>query len=227
MKTYFCFILISFIFSLSFQLETLSELNLEQIRADILTNHNMHRKEHQVDNLERDAGIESVAQQYSEYLSSIDQMKHSDNGYGENLFYCYHSAKICVTGEFASQEWYNEVSDYDFDNPGFKSGTGHFTQLVWKGSKKIGCGAACNSKNKCYVTCNYYPAGNYIGQFDKNVFRKVSVSDSINAGMSTAGKVFLSIFIILIILIIAFSVFHFVVKKRKLRDIKNYFSKAY
>ena len=131
--------------------------------------------------------------------------------------------------EYGWKEWCesNEFGDYDFDNPGFKSGTGHFTQLVWKGSKKIGCGAACNSKNKCYVTCNYYPAGNYIGQFDKNVFRKVSVSDSINAGMSTAGKVFLSIFIILIILIIAFSVFHFVVKKRKLRDIKNYFSKAY
>jgi len=104
--------------------------------------------------------------------------------------------------------------------------TGHFTQLVWKGSKQIGCGASCNNSNKCYVTCNYYPPGNYIGQFASNVFPLKEDESSYNEGMSTAGKVFLAIFIILLFAVIAFAVFHFVIKKRRFNEIKFYFIKS-
>ena len=209
-------ILLSPIF-ISFIIQIYS-LDVEKIRSDILTNHNYHRKRHQVDELERNSEIEQVAQSYSEYLASIETMKHSGNGkYGENLYNCWSSNGICITGEKASQMWYDEVKQYNFNNPGFSGGTGHFTQLVWKGSKQIGCGVACSINNKCYVTCNYYPPGNVLSQFDKNVFPL--------AGMSTAGKVFLAIFIIIIILLIAFSVFHFAYKKRKFSDIKYYFVK--
>ena len=180
-------------------------------------------------------------------------MIHSGNQkYGENLYSCYASYGICVTGEKASQKWYDEVGIYNFNNPGYISGAGHFTQLVWKGSNQIGCGAACNSNNKCYLTCNYYPPGNYLNQFASNVFPLKEeeggeggegiVSDEggndnpnnqentynvKHKGMSTAGKVFLAIFIILVILLIAASVFHFVIKKRKVKDIKYYFIKSY
>jgi len=209
-------ILLSPIF-ISFIIQIYS-LDVEKIRSDILTNHNYHRKRHQVDELERNSEIEQVAQSYSEYLASIETMKHSGNGkYGENLYNCWASYGICITGEKASQSWYDEVKQYNFNNPGFSGGTGHFTQLVWKGSKQIGCGVACSINNKCYVTCNYYPPGNVLSQFDKNVFPL--------GGMSTAGKVFLAIFIIIIILLIAFSVFHFAYKKRKFSDIKYYFVK--
>ena len=147
----------SLILSFFVQIKTKTELDIEKIRADILTNHNYHRIRHQVDGLERDVEIESVAQSYSEYLAEIDDMKHSTDHpeYGENLFMCGSSYGICVTGEYASESWYEEVSLYDFNNPGYVSGAGHFTQLVWKSSKKIGCGASCNNNNNCYVTCNY------------------------------------------------------------------------
>ena len=144
--------------------------DLERIRADILANHNYHRKRHQVNDLVRNSEIEKVAQNYSEYLAKIDQMIHSGSIYGENLYYCYNSAKICANGETASQSWYDEVQYYDFDNPGFSQKTGHFTQLVWKSSAQIGCGSACNSLNHCYITCNYYPPGNFLNRFDTNVF---------------------------------------------------------
>ena len=75
-----------------------SDINLEQIRADILSNHNEHRKAHQVEPLTRDSEIEKVAQAYSEYLASISQMVHSNNElYGENLYYC-------LVIKYASQE---------------------------------------------------------------------------------------------------------------------------
>lgn len=46
--------------------------------------------------------------------------------------------------------------------------TGHFTQVVWKGSKSVGCGIAQSSKGT-YTVCQYKPAGNFQGAFEKNV----------------------------------------------------------
>lgn len=34
----------------------------------------------------------------------------------------------------ASQSWYDEIEFYDFGKPDFSSETGHFTQVIWKGS---------------------------------------------------------------------------------------------
>ena len=42
----------------------------------------------------------------------------------------------------AIQDWYNEKKDYDHDAGQFSPGTGHYTQVVWKGSKELGCGEA-------------------------------------------------------------------------------------
>ena len=117
---------------------------LEQIRADILKYHNEYRKIHQVDELTRDADIEKIAQNYSEYLIKNNIFDHSHRkGYGENLYGCTGSG-ICATGKSVTDNWYNEIQFYDYNNPVFSGETGHFTQVVWKGSTKIGCGVACN-----------------------------------------------------------------------------------
>ena len=63
---------------------------------------------------------------------------------------------------------------YDFNN--VDNGTitaGHFTQVVWKSSKQIGCAVAVGPwktfTNSYYVGCNYLPVGNVLGQYSKNV----------------------------------------------------------
>ena len=155
-------------------------LNLETVRSDMLTRHNLYRSQHQVSDLTRVAAIESIAQSYSEYLATNNIFDHSSNTYlgeslGENLYWGYGLSSI---GNDAVDSWYEEIEDYDFNNPGYKSGIGHFTQLVWKNSQQLGCGIGCGSNNYCYVTCNYYPAGNYLGQFASNVFPKTGGSTS-------------------------------------------------
>ena len=44
----------------------------------------------------------------------------------------------------AVQSWYGEINNYDFKNAKSKNGDkiGHFTQLVWKDSVKLGVGIA-------------------------------------------------------------------------------------
>lgn len=155
-------------------------LDLETVRSEMLTRHNYYRAQHQVNDLTRVAGIEDIAQNYSNYLASINSLEHSPKYYlgsklGENLYY---GPKYSTIGINSVDSWYEEVKDYDFNNPGYKSGIGHFTQVVWKGSEQLGCGISCNSNNYCFVTCNYHPAGNVLGQFGSNVFPKVEDSTS-------------------------------------------------
>ena len=53
--------------------------------------------------------------------------------------------------------------------------TGHFTQMVWKSTRKVGCASVpCNGRHGTpgnYLVCEYSPAGNMIapGYFAKNV----------------------------------------------------------
>ena len=118
-----------------------------------------------------------------------------------------------------TSSWYNEIQKYDFNNQGFSQGTGHFTQVVWKSSNQLGCGHSSG-----FVVCNYYPAGNYQGEYERNVFpsQKTEGSYKQESSMSTAGKVFLTIFVFLILAIIGFAVFHFVFQKKNCSQLKDY-----
>lgn len=66
--------------------------------------------------------------------------------------------------------WYDENKDYDYSNPGYSSGTGHFTQVVWKSTSQLGCGVTKCSNGPLY-TCSYYVPGNVVGgnNFEENV----------------------------------------------------------
>lgn len=66
--------------------------------------------------------------------------------------------------------WYNEIKDYDFRKPQFQSKIGHFSQVVWKGSEKIGIGVAAKD-GRVFAVANYDPPGNFVGKLEENVQR--------------------------------------------------------
>ena len=91
---------------------------------------------------------------------------------------------------------YNEVCvpGYNFNNGGFRGGTGHFTQVVWKASMVLGIGLAEGTKNgmKCaYIVARYKPAGNQAGQYQQNV-QKGSFDRSYCATLSHWKRKFLT-----------------------------------
>jgi len=203
------------------EIRKLDSLDLDQIKKDILNKHNYYRSRHQVDDLKWNKEIQVIAQAYSEKIAPGHSLVHSSNTYkgqslGENLYMSYGG----MSGEAASNSWYNEVDNYDFSSHSSKGGkvTGHFTQLVWKGSTEIGCGAACDG-TYCVCCCNYYPAGNFLGKYDSNVFPlKIPVG-----GGSVVSLIFGIIFLILVLAAFAFAVFHFVYKNRNFADLTGYF----
>jgi len=61
-----------------------------------------------------------------------------------------------------------------FDSAGSQRqpGTGHFTQVVWSSSKRLGVGVAIRG-GKIIVVTNYDPPGNYNNLYRQNVFPSV------------------------------------------------------
>ena len=142
-----------------------------QIQLDA---HNEHRANHGAPAVVWCADLAKQAQEWAEKMVADGDMKHSGAderpGQGENLA-MYGSSdpndKTLTTTAFATNAWYDEVKDYDFDSPGFKSGTGHFTQVVWKSCTKVGFGTAGN-----YVVGRYGPPGNMEDAYEENVLPK-------------------------------------------------------
>merc|ERR1740123_1703672 len=91
--------------------------------------------------------------------------------YGENL-YCSWSSnpKAKCAGSKPVDSWYSEMTKYTFGSEPTSSASGHFTQVVWKNTQKLGIAKAKSPKSgKIIVVANYEPAGNWIGQYKDNV----------------------------------------------------------
>lgn len=90
--------------------------------------------------------------------------------YGESV-YCGWSAdqNTKVTARDCIDKWYSEINEFSFGREPEVLTCGHFTQIVWKDTKELGVGSAKSKTGKLYVVANYFPPGNYNGQFSKNV----------------------------------------------------------
>jgi len=136
-----------------------------------LAAHNSYRARHGVPPVVWSPAVASSAQSHAETCPS----GHSGSGYGENLAWASYDMDVPSVVKM----WYEEESLYEYASPGFSSGIGHFTQLIWKQTTEIGCasasgcGPARSVKASTWV-CQYNPPGNYRRQFAENVLRPVS-----------------------------------------------------
>ncbi len=81
----------------------------------------------------------------------------------------YTSTGDILSGKQMTDQWYEEANNYNYGED-FQQGKGHFAQIVWNTTREVGFGRAKSRDGKWYAVANYYPAGNYIGQFKENVF---------------------------------------------------------
>ncbi|EGR45451.1 uncharacterized protein TRIREDRAFT_81331 [Trichoderma reesei QM6a] len=151
--------------------------------------HNVHRANHSSPALEWDDTLAGYAQITAQGCVFAHDMSEGGGGYGQNL------ASWGSTGDIddkqleaarrgVTDQWYNDEMEnwtfYGLANP--PSGTnldswGHYTQLIWKSSTKVGCYTAkCPagtvlSMQSWYTVCNYSPPGNFGGRYAENVLK--------------------------------------------------------
>ncbi|HEU4731276.1 MAG TPA: CAP domain-containing protein [Kofleriaceae bacterium] len=128
--------------------------------------HNRLRAKHCARALTWSPKLADVAQRWANALRDRGcQFGHSGGDYGENL-----AAGTSGTLDPGSvvKMWYDEIASYRFPNGGFSMKTGHFTQVVWRGTAQVGCGHTQCKGLDIYV-CEYDPPGNWEGQYRENV----------------------------------------------------------
>ena len=151
---------------------------------EALIAHNELRAQHGVTPLELDDELSRMALDWSENLASTQSLRYSKRSYrgeevGENVLRCdlKGSDSIYFSGDKATLEWYKQEASYLYDGQ-FTVSTGNFTQVVWKSSRKVGFAFTMTEDAEVYVVAQYWPAGNYRGQYKENVPRRLNSSST-------------------------------------------------
>lgn len=147
--------------------------------AAITAEHNKLRAEAGVtEQLSYSPALAKSAQDWANHLkrSHHCQMQHSKpkGQYGENIFWA--SPLIWSDGRTelrkvspaeVTDSWGSEKADYNYASNACAAGAicGHYTQIVWRDTSKVGCGVAvCSDSREQVWVCHYAPAGNISGE---------------------------------------------------------------
>ncbi|XP_058751594.1 pathogenesis-related protein 1-like, partial [Vicia villosa] len=125
--------------------------------------HNVARSEVGVPNIVWNENVVAFAQAYANQHKDC-QLIHSGGGglYGENLAT---STGGKFNGTRAVNLWVKEKPYYDYNSNSCVGGRcGHYTQVIWRNSTNLGCAKVRCENGGTFVTCNYYPPGNYGSQ---------------------------------------------------------------
>ncbi|CAA6657664.1 unnamed protein product [Spirodela intermedia] len=144
-------------------LGTVGSVQAQNAPQDYLDVHNTARSAVGVGPIAWNATLAAYAQNYANQRIADCQLVHSGGPYGENLF--WGSGKEWTARE-AVQLWVDEKQYYNYTTNTCATGKvcGHYTQVVWRNSSNLGCARVkCNSR-AIFITCNYSPRGNMVGQ---------------------------------------------------------------
>lgn len=159
-------------------------LTPEQI-TDITNRHNGYRELHvDTPDLTWDDKLAADAEEFvAQYNCSSGSIYHSDLWWGENI-------AIGYTLDGAVDAWYNEIRNWNYSHPVWNDNIGHFSQVVWKDTKNLGCAIRyCNSYWGSLLVCEYNPPGNYDNEMGSEIMplkAMVEKSTTISSSLATS-----------------------------------------
>ena len=150
-----------------------------EVDADrMVAAHNRWRETVGAPNLAYSPELDASAQKWANHLKQSNQcrMQHSKpNGrYGENLYWASaikwsdgRRELQKISAEKVVDDWASERANYDDKNNRCATGKicGHYTQVVWKTTTRVGCAVAvCDDSREQVWVCQYQPPGNWVGR---------------------------------------------------------------
>ncbi|KAM6575223.1 hypothetical protein CsatA_023550 [Cannabis sativa] len=167
------FLPFSLLFSLTFSLST---HNIESISHQLtttsytyttidqfLTPHNILRSKLGLPPLRWSKRLANYAYWWANQRRGDCSLVHSGGDYGENLF--WGSGKNWSPGD-AVADWGDERRYYDYHSNSCIDNQEclHYTQMVWRHTTMVGCAKVTCWNGDIFISCNYDPHGNVIGQ---------------------------------------------------------------
>ena len=140
----------------------------QSFEGRLLATHNAERKRLGIAGLAWNPQLAAQAANWAQNLASKGIFEHSKNrgNVGENLWMGtsgYYQPEAMI-GAFVGERQYFRAGKFpDVSTTGNWSDVGHYTQLIWPGTKDVGCAKATGRGNDVLV-CRYAPAGNVMGQ---------------------------------------------------------------
>jgi hypothetical protein len=136
----------------------------------ILAAHNSERARVRVAPLQWDPQLAASAAAYGPMLASIGRLQHSPRamrpGQRENLWM---GTRGFYSPEQMVATWINERREFrpgvfpNVSRTGNWYDVSHYTQLIWKGTTRVGC-AIHSTGRYDYLICRYSPPGNIDGR---------------------------------------------------------------
>lgn len=132
--------------------------------------HNAERAEFGVHPLSWSEELESEAREWADNLARDQIMRHSNygerGGKGENLWMGtagYYTAEQMIAHFAEEKQYFFHGRFPEVSTTGDWGDVGHYTQMVWPGTREVGC-AMARGENYDFLVCRYYPSGNRMGQ---------------------------------------------------------------
>ena len=140
------------------------------LQRAMLMMHNAARAEVRQPPLAWDPVLAAAALGYARELARTGRFEHSPQPrgvphQGENL---WTGTRGAYRYEEMAGHWIAEKRDFvnrpspDFSRTGDYRDVGHYTQIVWARTTRVGCAVASNVRDD-YLVCRYVPGGNVVG----------------------------------------------------------------
>ena len=136
----------------------------------LLVEHNRARDDAGVPRLTWSGKLAGEARGWAEVLAREGRMRHSSQqesgGAGENLWMGsagYFGPDVMVGAFVNERQHYIHAAFPNISRTGKWQDVGHYTQVVWRDTREVGC-AVARGKKVDFLVCRYWPAGNWMGQ---------------------------------------------------------------
>jgi hypothetical protein len=134
----------------------------------LLASHNEERLRLSIPRLTWSDSLATEAREWAVSLASRQVFEHSydRSGAGENLWMGtagYFSAEQMIGGFVEERKHFQPGIFPQVSKTGNWADIGHYTQLIWPETRKVGCALTQNG-GVDFLVCRYWPPGNVMGQ---------------------------------------------------------------